>query len=369
MQVPFLSELHSIRATRAPRAGAARRRGRLTLCLAALTLAAGGARAAEDPRPTHRFAVVEGQQVVGTLQRVTAAYEDTLPGIGRMFDLGYEEMTRANPDVDVWLPGDGADVLLPTQFILPEAPRDGLVLNVAAMRLYYFAPEDEDGQRPLFTHPIGIGRVGWATPLGSTRITAKAANPAWYVPESIRKEHAEAGDPLPAVVPPGPDNPLGAHALRLAMPGYLLHGTNKPAGVGLRVSHGCIRLYPEDIASLYEMVPKGTPVHIVEQPYLAGWYGNRLMFSAHVPLEETGGDWLAALELIDRRVQDAPEGVGPVDIDWRRVARIAREGKGVAYPIETGSPVPAAWRAASPLVRTEAVANYRPPEDEDVPEG
>jgi L,D-transpeptidase ErfK/SrfK len=278
-------------------------------------------------------------------------------------------MTRANPDVDVWLPGAGAEVLLPTQFILPEAPRDGLVLNVAAMRLYYFAPADEDGQATLYTHPIGIGRVGWATPLGSTRITAKAANPAWYVPESIRKEHAEAGDPLPAVVPPGPDNPLGAHALRLAMPGYLIHGTNKPAGVGLRVSHGCIRLYPEDIASLYEMVPKGTPVHIVEQPYLAGWHGDRLMFSAHVPLEETGGDWLAALELIDRRVQDAPEGVGPVEIDWRRVARIAREGKGVAYPIETGSPVPAAWRAASPLVRTEAVANYRPPEDEDVPEG
>jgi L,D-transpeptidase ErfK/SrfK len=286
-----------------------------------------------------------------------------------MFSLGYEEMTRANPDVDIWLPGAGADVLLPTQFILPEAPRDGLVLNVAAMRLYYFAPGDEDGQNTLYTHPIGIGRVGWATPLGTTRITAKVKDPAWYVPASIRKEHAEAGDPLPAVVPPGPDNPLGAHSLRLAMPSYLIHGTNKPAGVGLRVSHGCIRLYPEDIASLYELVPTGTPVHIVEQPYLAGWHGDRLMFSAHVPLEETGGDWLAALELIDRRVQDAPEGVGPVEIDWRRVARIAREGKGVAYPIETGSPVPAAWRAASPLVRTEAVANYRPPEDEDVPEG
>lgn len=324
---------------------------------------------AGDPSPTHRFAVGEEQMVVGTIQRVSARYEDTLPGIGRMFNLGYDEIARANPDLDTWLPGDGAKVVLPTQFILPEAPRDGLVLNVAAMRLYYFAPPDAAGNRELYTHPIGIGRVGWATPLGSTKITAKAKNPAWYVPESIRKEHAEAGDPLPAVVPPGPDNPLGDHALRLAMPGYLLHGTNKPAGVGLRVSHGCIRLYPEDIASIYEMVPVGTAVHIVEQPYLVGWHGDRLMFTAHVPLEESGGDWLSALELIDRRVQAAPEGVDYVEIDWRRVARIAREGRGVAYPILVDSPAPEDWLAASPLVRTEAVANYRPPEDADVPEG
>lgn len=322
-----------------------------------------------DPNPTHLFVLEEGQTVVGTLQRVSARYEDTLPGIGRMFDLGFDEITRANPNVDTWLPGEGAEILLPTQFVLPDAPRDGLVLNVAAMRLYYFAPENEDGLRTLYTHPIGIGRVGWATPLGTTRITTKAKDPAWYVPKSILKEHAEAGDPLPAVVPPGPDNPLGQHAMKLAMPGYLLHGTNKPAGVGMRVSHGCIRLYPEDIASLFEMVPKGTPVHIVEQPYLVGWHGNRLLFSAHVPLEESGGDWLAALELIDRNVQSPPPGIESVDIDWRRVARIAREGQGVAYPIETGTPEPSEWLAASPLVRTEAVANYRPPEEEDSPEG
>ena len=349
-----------------------RRLPALGLAFAWLALCCAVPAAAEspgDPRPTHRFQLAEGQSVVGTVQRVTARYEDTLPGIGRMFNLGYDEIARANPDLDIWLPGEGSKIVLPTQFVLPEAPREGLVLNVAAMRLYYFPPPDADGHREIFTHPIGIGRVGWATPLGSTTITAKAKNPAWYVPESIRKEHAEAGDPLPAVVPPGPDNPLGNHALRLAMPGYLLHGTNKPTGVGLRVSHGCIRLYPEDIAQLFEMVDKGTPVHIVEQPYLAGWHGDRLMFSAHVPLEETGGDWLAALELIDRRVQDAPEGVGPVEIDWRRVAQIAREGRGVAFPIVVGSPSPEVWLGASPLVRTEAVANYQPAEDAANPEG
>jgi L,D-transpeptidase ErfK/SrfK len=342
------------------------------LLLTALLLAAAApsaAESAEDPRPTHRFAVSDDQTVVGTLQRVTARYEDTLPGIGRMFNLGYDEIARANPDLDIWLPGEGSKIVLPTQFVLPDAPRDGIVLNVAAMRLYYFAPADAEGNREVYTHPIGIGRVGWATPLGSTKITAKAKNPAWYVPESVRKEHAEEGDPLPAVVPPGPDNPLGQHALRLAMPGYLLHGTNKPTGVGLRVSHGCIRLYPEDIASIFEMVDKGTSVHIVEQPYLVGWQGDRLLFAAHVPLEESGGDWLAALELIGSRVQAAPEGIGPVEIDWRRVARIAREGRGIAFPILEGSPQPDEWLAASPLVRTEAVANYRPPEDADNPEG
>jgi L,D-transpeptidase ErfK/SrfK len=349
---------------------------RAAVACAALVLltfagAAGAAgESAGDPNPTHRFTLSEDQSVVGTLQRVTAKYEDTLPGIGRMFNLGYDEIARANPNLDTWLPGEGANVVLPTQFILPDAPREGLVLNVAAMRLYYFAPPDADGNRELYTHPIGIGRVGWATPLGSTKITAMAKNPAWYVPDSIRQEHAEAGDPLPAVVPPGPDNPLGSHALRLAMPGYLIHGTNKPTGVGLRVSHGCIRLYPEDIASLFEMVNVGLDVHIVEQPYLVGWNGDRLMFAAHVPLEESGGDWLAALESIDDHVQAAPAGIGPVEIDWRRVARIAREGRGVAYPILAGSPAPDEWLAASPLVRTEAVANYQPPpEDADSPEG
>jgi len=229
---------------------------------------------AGEPMAPHVFYADDGGQVVGALQRIRARQQDTLPDLGRLFDLGYEEITRANPGVDPWLPGEGAEIVLPTLFVLPEAPHDGLVLNMAGMRLYYFTAPDGDGRRNIYTHPIGIGRVGWSTPLGTTRITARAENPSWYVPESIRKEHAAEGDPLPAVVPPGPDNPLGRHVLRLAMPSYLIHGTNKPWGVGMRVSHGCIRLYPEDIEALYSMVPTDTPVHIVDQPYLAagtGW--------------------------------------------------------------------------------------------------
>jgi L,D-transpeptidase ErfK/SrfK len=322
------------------------------------------------PLTTHVFEITDDQEVLGQLQKVVARHEDTLPDIGRLFDLGHDEIARANPDVDVWLPGEGTGILLPTQFVLPEAPREGLVLNVAAMRAYYFPPRNAEGRQMVYTHPIGIGRLGWATPLGTTSISAKAKDPSWYVPKSILKEHEEEGDPLPPIVPPGPDNPLGRYALRLKLPGYLIHGTNQPWGVGLRVSHGCIRLYPEDIEALFEMVPRNTPVHIVEQPYLVGWHDGRLMFTAHKPLEESGGDWLTTLELIDRRLGEAPQGVEPGEIDWGRVARIARAGAGIALPIELDTPAATEWVAAVPTVRTEAVANYRPSEvEEAAPEG
>lgn len=211
-----------------------------------------------------------GDNMVGAIQSVTARHEDTLSDIARQYDLGYDQITAANPGVDPWLPGEGTRIVLPTEYVLPDAPRQGMVINLAAMRLFYYPPI-QAGQPPeVITYPIGVGREGWGTPLGKTRITVKVANPSWTPPESIRKEHAENGDPLPAVVPAGPDNPLGQFALRLALPGYLIHGTNKPWGVGMRVSHGCIRLYPEDIAALFAKVPAGTPVLIVNQPWLLG---------------------------------------------------------------------------------------------------
>lgn len=326
---------------------------------------------ARDPVPSYMFSLDEGQQVVGQLQRIRSRHEDTFADLARLFNLGYDELSAANPGVDPWLPGEGTEIILPTQFVLPEAPREGLVLNLASMRLFYFPPPDDDGRRVVYTHPIGIGRVGWSTPLGSTMVNAKATNPAWYVPESVLAEHAAEGDPLPRVVPPGPDNPLGKHVLRLGMPGYLIHGTNKPWGVGMRVSHGCIRLYPEDIAALYELVPKGTAVHIVDQPYVAGWSGHELVFSARKPLEERGGDWLAALELIDRRLNDAPDGAPDLSVDWGRVARVTREGLGVPMPVATGSEDPDEMLARAPLVRPLAVAYYQPPAPEEVatPEG
>ena len=226
------------------------------------------------------------QSVVGELQIVYTTDENTFSDLAREYGLGFDEMVAANPDTDPWLPGDGTPVLLPTQYVLPDVPRRGLVLNIASKRLFYF-PEIAEGEPvQVLTYPIGIGRVGWETPLGDTEVVAKARDPVWYVPASVRRENAELGYPLPAVVPPGPDNPLGHFVLKLEMPGYLIHGTNQPYGVGMRVSHGCVRLYPENIEPLYDMVEIGEPVTIINEPYLAGWRNGELYFESHSPLED-----------------------------------------------------------------------------------
>jgi L,D-transpeptidase ErfK/SrfK len=160
------------------------------------------------------------------------------------------------------------------------------VLNIASKRLFYFPQAAEGETQKVMTYPIGIGRVGWETPLGATEVVSKATDPHWYVPASVRREHAELGNPLPSVVPPGPDNPLGAFVLKLEMPGYLIHGTNQPYGVGMRVSHGCVRLYPENIELLFSLVEVGEPVQIINEPFLLGHLNGELYFEAHDPLED-----------------------------------------------------------------------------------
>jgi len=169
--------------------------------------------------------------------------------------------------------------------VLPPGPRTGLVLNLAEYRMYYF-PEPEEGQpAKVHTYPMSIGRMDWETPLGLTKIVAMARNPAWYPPQSVRDEHAADGDPLPRVVPPGPNNPLGTRALRLGLPGYLIHGTNRPAGVGMRVSHGCIRMFPEDIEFLFEKIRVNTSVRIIDAPVKLGWDREALVAEVHPLLE------------------------------------------------------------------------------------
>lgn len=227
----------------------------------------------------------EGEDLVGKVSIVHVREGETLIDIAREHGLGYSEVVAANPGLDPWLPPTGAEVVLPTHYILPSAPREGIIINIAEMRLYYYPP-GADGSRMVMTFPIGIGQEGWATPLGITRIISKAEDPPWVVPASVRREHAEAGDPLPAVVPPGPDNPLGRHALRLGWSSYLIHGTNKPFGIGMRVSHGCIRMYPEHVERLYRMVPVGTPVWVIDQPVKIGRSGGELFVEAHPPLSE-----------------------------------------------------------------------------------
>src|SRR5512145_786542 len=241
-----------------------------------------------DPLATHTFPYdPKTTGVVGTLQATFARHEDTLSDIARRFNLGYDEVVNANPGVDPWLPGAGTRIVLPTQFILPDAPHDGVVVNLAALRLFYFPKPEKKGEpRVVMTMPIGIGMVGWATPTGTTKITSKRKDPWWTPPASVRKEHAAEGDILPPRVPPGPDNPLGAFAMNLAWPSYLMHGTNKPAGVGMRASHGCIRLYPEDVATIFPMLPVGTKVTVVNQPTLYRVQDGRLYVQSFPPHEE-----------------------------------------------------------------------------------
>ncbi len=296
-----------------------------------------------------------GDEVVGRIQVVTARHEDTLPDLARRYDLGYDEITVANPGVDPWLPGEGTTVLLPTRFILPAAPREGIVINVAARRLFYF-PADEPGV--VITHPIGIGREEWATPLGATTVKDKVVDPAWYPPASIRKEHAEQGDPLPAIVPPGPDNPLGSRALLLDLPGYLIHGTNKPYGVGMRVSHGCIRLYPEDISPLFDRVPRGTPVRIVNQPLLAGWQGDELYLQAYPKLAEDDRELEATLKeaVTDALARRNDEAVAAA-VDWERADVLARSSPVIPVGMKRGGPDLDTLVAAARVVVVEASAS------------
>ena len=236
--------------------------------------------------PNSFFLESADQTVVGEPQVVFAREEDTLSGLARTYGLGYDEIMAANPGVDQWLPGEGTPIVLPTQFVLPNVEKRGVVLNIATKRLFYF-PSPADGERQqVMTYPIGIGRVGWETPLGETTVVSKAKDPSWWVPASVRREHAEMGDPLPAIVPPGPDNPLGHRVLKLDMPGYLIHGTNTPYGVGMRVSHGCVRLYPENIEFLYTLVDVGESVSIINEPYQFGHRDGALYFEAHEPLED-----------------------------------------------------------------------------------
>ena len=311
---------------------------------------------------THRFFVSPGQDVVGQVQVTVAKHEDTFADIARRFNVGYAELVRANPGVDPWLPGEGTQIVLPTEFILPDAPREGLVLNLAQMRLYYYPPPKKDAAKDapveVVTHPIGIGKVGWATPEGTTKVVSHVKDPTWTPPVSVRKEHAKDGDILPPTVPPGPENPLGRHMMRLGWPSYLIHGTNKPPAVGMRASAGCVRLYPEDIAQIFEAVPDGAKVTVVNQPVLLGWQGDRLLVQAYEPLVDDKRDWSDVSKALRQKAKKPKSPLwkkvaeNEDAIDWEAVAAAAAEPRGIAFAVGPGPGRDlAATVAAAPKVR------------------
>lgn len=230
-----------------------------------------------------------GNDVIGEITRTTVEQGETLLDIAREHDLGYNEITAANPGLDPWLPPPGTEIVLPTRYVLPSAPREGIIVNLAEMRLYYYPSRAADGERMVMTFPIGIGQEGWSTPLGITEVIDKIKDPSWTVPDSIIAEYEREGVSLPKIMPPGPDNPLGRYALRLGKSRYLIHGTNKPFGVGRRISHGCIRMYPEDIEVLFNEVSAGIGVWIIQQPYKLGRAAGMLFLEAHTPISETDG--------------------------------------------------------------------------------
>ena len=290
-----------------------------------------------EPVATHQFELGPDDDVIGQLQVTKIEGEDTFSDIARRFNVGYEEMVRANPGIDPWVPGVGREVVVPTQFVLPNAPREGLVINLAQLRVYYFPKVKEGEPQKVITHPIGVGKVGWSTPEGVTKVTGKAKNPTWYPPASVRKEHREAGDPLPSKVPAGPDNPLGHRMMTLGWPSYLVHGTNKPYGVGMRSSHGCIRFYPEDIEQLYDAVPVGTKVTVVNQPFVFGWHNGALYVQAFPIAEDderehpSGADALLNAAISDRMWQAVTQ--HNVSIDLELVNQLADNPRGIAVPV------------------------------------
>lgn len=296
----------------------------LTAALAAM-LTSLSASALEFPLPP------EGEDVVGEIQVVEARYEDTFADIAKVNDLGYQEMVDANPGIDPWVPGAGRRIVLPTRFILPPGPREGIVINLAEYRLYYF-PQD----RPVvYTFPLGIGREGWNSPIAETRVTGKIPNPTWTPPASIHAERAAEGEPpLPAVVPAGPDNPLGPFKFTLGLSGYLIHGSNKKFGIGMRVSHGCFRMLNNNVLQLAELAPVGTPVRIINQPYKFGVSGGKVWFEPHTPLDDHGEPSIVDKHAeVMNTLQNYPLLQQTARMDWDALRDLAGGGRGIPEPV------------------------------------
>ncbi len=272
----------------------------------------------------------DGSAVIGADERTKSTYQDTLPDIARNHSVGYEEIIRANPVVDIWLPGQDTRILLPGRHILPSGPREGIVVNLPEHRLYFY-PKPRDGEKAVvLTYPVSIGRLEWRSPLGLTRILTKEEHPFWVPTESIRKEHAAAGDPLPKVVPPGPDNPLGNFKMRLAAGGgtYEIHATNNPVAVGMAVTHGCISMYPEDLAALFPLVPVGTKVRLINEPVKVTHVDRDLLVEAHPQLDDEGRFIEPDLEQLSQLL-DAALGDHIAAIHWDFAREVLRAATGM----------------------------------------
>jgi L,D-transpeptidase ErfK/SrfK len=300
-----------------------------------------------------------GQDLVGRPQVTVAAEEDTLVLIGRRYGTGYGAIRALNPLVDAWLPGEGTRVMLPTWHILPQAKRDGIVINTAEMRLYHYESTARDKPAEVGVYAISIGRQGRQTPLATARVTRKARNPSWYPPESIRRDRAAQGETLPARVPPGPDNPLGSHALYLNLPAYLIHGTNRALGIGMEVTNGCVRMYPEDIEYIYERVPVGSTVQIVHQPVKVGWSDDVLYAEVHAPLEWEQVSVEQRLQQTRAAIAAAVSDRPGFSVSWNQVEVAVLESSGTPVAVGPTWLVEAGEQAAEEAAQARNDAAWR----------
>lgn len=278
----------------------------------------------------------------GDTKIIETKYEDTMVEIARANDIGFNELRSANPFVDPWIPGAGVEMVIPSRHILPESVREGVVINLPEMRIYLYDAKGNLKQ----THPIGIGREGLATPIGTTTVVRKTVGPIWRPTPRMLREDPK----LKPVVGPGPDNPMGTHALYLGWPTYAIHGTDKPYGIGRRASSGCIRLYPEDIVAVYPQVPIGTKVTVVNQPVKAAWIDGELFIEASPPLdqammiEENGGHPYYDLSDADMRHILKVAGKRAGSLDWGKIREVIRNRDGIPVAVAQDSSAPSAQR-------------------------
>jgi len=300
--------------------------------------------------------------VVGEDQSIVTAYEDTLYDLARAYSLGSEELIRVNPSVDPWIPGAGKMLVVPGRHILPPGPHEGIVVNLPEHRLYYFPKPKRGGPVQVITYPVSIGKMDWRTPLGVTHVIQKEKNPTWFPPESVRKEHAEAGDPLPPKVGPGPDNPLGAYAMRLAAGNgtYLIHGTNNPIAVGLAVTHGCIRMYPDDVSALFPLIPVGTSVRLINVPVKVAWVDGELLLEAHPPVDAQGQSFEPEIEQFSDLLK-AAVGDTTVAIHWDYAREVLQKANGVIATVGLEAELPTPPPEAAPAAPATATAETTRP--------
>ncbi|MHA1601041.1 MAG: L,D-transpeptidase family protein [Alphaproteobacteria bacterium] len=310
--------------------GVAEKEGRLANVKSGFLMAAAGAIVSGVLASISPGLAQAESNLIGRADTALVAQGETLLDIARRHDLGFVEIRAANPGLDPWIPPLGYRVVLPMAHLLPTVRREGIVINLADQRLYFFPPRD----RPVMSFPIGIGKKRWETPLGQTKVIGKRENPTWVPPPSIRAERPD----LPLVFPPGPNNPLGAFALDLGWDRFVIHGTNRPEGVGRRASHGCIRLYPEDIARLYPLVKIGTPVTFLDQAIKFGWFEDELYMEAH-PSQAQADDIEADGRFTPAHVPDIAwrtvraAGEHAARLDWPLIDQVMAERRGIPVQI------------------------------------